>query len=199
VAVSGQTLTGSDIVINAFTDHEITRNLKNASVVFGSSACLKVINLSGDDEGVDRTRSMKLAESDKKGWGDLEPDSYPRRFDPSSELAGPVVVAAVAERGGLVSQDVAYKPTRICVIGDVDFVMNRALSGRTNANRDLFMNAVGWLAGVTMGSSSSIGGDATLATGFTRSEWILSMAWSVCFVPLGVLILFGIFSIRKRR
>ena len=199
VAVSSRTLSGSDIVISSFSDHEITRNLNNASVVFGMAACLNVINLSGRDDSVDLTRSMKLAESDKNGWGDLHPDFWPRRFDPTSELAGPVVVAAVSERGGLVSSDIAYKPTRICVIGDLNFVMNRALSGRANANRDLFMNAVGWLAGISMGSSSSIGGDATLTTGFTRSDWVLSMAWSVLFIPLGVFILFGVVSIRKRR
>jgi len=199
VAVSGQTLTGSDIVISSFSDHEITRNLNNASVVFGAPACLKVINLTGKDESVDLTRSMLLAQSDVSGWGESHPESYPRRFDSTSELAGPVIVAAVAERGGLVSSDVAYKPTRICVIGDVNFVMNRALSGRANANRDLFMNAVGWLAGVRMGSSSSIGGDASLATGFMRADWILSMVWSVLLVPAGVFLIFGLISIRKRR
>jgi hypothetical protein len=199
IAISGQTLTGSDIVISSFSEHEITRNLNNASIVFGMPTCLKVLNLSGKDDSVDLTRSMLLAKSDKDGWGDLHPESFPRRFDSTSELAGPVVVAAVAERGGLVSSDVAYKPTRICVIGDVDFVMNRALSGRANANRDFFMNAVGWLAGVSMGSSSSIGGDASLATGFMRKDWIYAMAWSVLFVPLGFFIIFGCISIRKKR
>jgi len=198
-AVSAQTLTGRDIVISAFSEHEITRNLNNASVVLGMPACLKVINLSGSDQSVDLTRSMPLAQSDARGWGELHPEAHPLRYDPSSDLAGPVVVAAAAERGGLVSSDVAYKPTRICVIGDVDFVMNRALSGRANANRDLFMNAAGWLAGVSMGSSSSIGGDATLTTGFTRAEWMLSVVWSVLIVPLGVLVLFGVVSIRKKR
>ncbi|MDD2597774.1 MAG: Gldg family protein [Kiritimatiellae bacterium] len=196
-AVSSQTLTGRDIVISSFSDHEITRKLNNASVVLGLTTCLMVDDLIGRDESVDLTRSLKLAESDANAWGELHPDSYPRRYDPLTELAGPVVVAAAAERGGLVSRDVAYKPTRICVIGDVDFVMNRALSGRANANRDFFMNAMGWLAGVSMGSSSSVGGDAMLTTGFTRSEWIFSMVCSVLLVPLGVLVLFGIVCVRK--
>jgi len=197
-AVSDRTLTGADIVISDFSDHPVARNLKNSSVVFGLSACLKVIDLSGEDDSVDIIRSMKLAESDDKAWGESYPSIFPRRYDPSLDLPGPVTVAAVAERGGLVSRDVAYKPTRICVFGDVDFVMNRALSGRANANRDLFMNAVGWLAGVSMGTSSSVGGDATLATGFDRSDWFTSMAWSVFIIPVAVLILFRIVSIRRR-
>ena len=198
-AVSGRTLTGNDIVISDLSDHPITRNLKNSSVVFGLTACLKVIDLSGEDDSVDLTRSMKLAESDDSTWGEIHPEIFPHRYDPSSDLAGPVTVAAVAERGGLVSRDVAYKPTRLCVFGDVDFVMNRALSGRANANRDLFMNTVGWLAGVSMGSSSSVGGDATLATGFDRSDWVLAMAWSVLIIPMAVLALFRIVSIRRGR
>lgn len=197
-AVSERTLSGNDIVISNFSDHAITRNLDNASVVFGLTTCLNVIDLSGEDKSVDLTRSMKLAESDETGWGELHPEKYPRRFDPSTDLPGPVTVAAVAERGGLVSRDVAYKPTRICVFGDVDFVMNRVLASRANANRDLFMNAVGWLAGVSVGSSSSMGGDATLATGFDRSDWVSSMAWSVLFIPLGVLMLFWLAAFRRR-
>jgi ABC-type uncharacterized transport system involved in gliding motility auxiliary subunit len=199
MAVSDRTLTGNDIVISDLSDHPITRNLKNSSVVFGLTACLKVIDLSGEDESVDLTRSMKLAVSDDNAWGESHPEIFPHRYDPSSDLAGPVTVVAVSERGGLVSRDVGYKPTRVCVFGDVDFVMNRALSGRANANRDLFMNAVGWLAGVSMGSSSSVGGDATLATGFDRSDWFLSMVWSVLIIPVIVLVLFRIVSIRRGR
>ncbi len=199
MAVSDRTLTGNDIVISDLSDHPITRNLKNSSVVFGLTACLKVIDLSGEDESVDLTRSMKLAESDDNAWGETHPEIFPHRYDPSSDLAGPVTVVAVSERGGLVSRDVGYKPTRVCVFGDIDFVMNRALSGRANANRDLFMNAVGWLAGVSMGSSSSVGGDATLATGFDRSDWFLSMVWSVLIIPVIVLVLFRIVSIRRGR
>ena len=198
-AVSERTLTGNDIVISGFANHPVTGNLKNSSVVFGMATCLKVLDLSGEDESVDLTRSVKLAESDEKAWGEVYPDVFPRRFDPSVDLPGPVVVAAVAERGGEVSRDVAYKPTRICVFGDVDFVMNRALSGRANANRDLFMNAAGWLAGVSVGSSSSVGGDATLATGFDRQAWIASMTWSVLFVPLGVLLIFRLLALRRER
>lgn len=195
--VSGRTLTGNDIVISGFSDHPITRNLVNSSVVFGLTTCLKVLDLSGEDQSVDLPRSMKLLESDAEAWGESHPEIRPRRYDPVTDLAGPVTVAGVAERGGRLSQDVGYKPTRLCVFGDVDFVMNRALSGRANANRDLFMNAVGWLAGVRMGSSSSVGGDATLTTGFDRSDWILSMVWAVLIIPMAVLALFWIVSARR--
>ncbi|MFO7937185.1 MAG: Gldg family protein [Kiritimatiellia bacterium] len=198
-AVSPRTLTGNDIVISDFSDHPVTRDLENSSVVFGFATCLRVLDLSGADESVDIARSMKLAESDESAWGERHPEVFPRRYNPATDIAGPVTVAAVSERGGLVSRDVGYKPTRICVFGDVDFVMNRVLSGRANANRDFFMNAVGWLAGVSMGSSSSVGGDATLATGFDRSDWVLSMMWSVFIIPVSVLLLFRIISFRKGR
>ncbi len=199
VAVSDRTLTGNDMIVSAFSDHPVTRNLKNSSVVFGLAACLKVTDMSGAESSVDLTRSKKLVQSDKRAWGELHPEIFPRRFDPSVDLAGPVTVAAVAERGGAVSRDVAYKPTRICVFGDVDFVMNRALASRSHANRDLFLNAVGWLAGISEGGSSSIGGDATLTTGFDRDAWIVAMVWSVLAVPLAALVLFRLLTLGRGR
>jgi hypothetical protein len=98
-----------------------------------------------------------------------------------------------------VSKDVAYKPTRICVIGETDFVMNGALATRANANRDFFLNAVSWLAGIDTGSATSLGGDATLVTGFSRHEWAVFALWSAVGVPAAFLMVFMLVSLRMRR
>jgi len=109
------------------------------------------------------------------------------------------VVAAVSERGGNVAKDVAFKPTRLCVIGETDFVMNGTLSARANANRDLFMNAVSWLAGIDVGTAPSLGGDATLVTGFARRQWLAFMFWAAVAVPTCVFLVFIVMSLRMRR
>jgi hypothetical protein len=98
-----------------------------------------------------------------------------------------------------VAKDVAFKPTRVCVIGETDFVMNGTLATRANANRDLFMNAVSWLAGVDTGTAPSLGGDATLVTGFARHQWVVFMIWSAVAVPGCVFLLFSLVSLRMRR
>ncbi len=197
VAVSDRTLTGNDIVISDFAEHPITRNLRGSSIVMGLATCLNVRKTSEAEDSLDLKHSMMIAQSDEQGWGEIYPEIFPRRYDPSLDLPGPVCVAAVAERGVAVSRDVAYKPTRLCVFGDVDFVMNRALTGRANANRDLFINAIGWLAGVDVGSASSVGGDATLATGFDRQRWIAAMFWSALAVPVFTLLVFRLFAVAQ--
>jgi hypothetical protein len=199
IAASPKTLSGQEVVVSSFADHVITRNLNNASVVFGYAACLEAVTNASAGGGADRPKVTLVASTGGDGWGELYPNVFPRHFDAQNELRGPVTVVAVSERGGTVSKDVAYKPTRVCVIGETDFVMNGALATRANANRDLFMNAVSWLAGIDTGTATSLGGDATLVTGFSRKQWMLFMFWATAGVPAAFLIVFALFSLRLRR
>ena len=198
IAASAKTLSGQEVVITSFADHVVTRNLNNASVVFGYATCLEAVT-NPVVAGADRPKVTLLAQTDAEGWGESQPDVFPRHFSQQSDLRGPVVVAAVSERGGNVAKDVAFKPTRVCVIGETDFVMNGTLATRANANRDLFMNAVSWLAGVDTGTAPSLGGDATLVTGFARHQWVVFMIWSAVSVPGCVFLLFSLVSLRMRR
>ncbi|MDR2848925.1 MAG: GldG family protein [Verrucomicrobiota bacterium] len=197
-AVSPQTLSGQEVVITSFADHVVTRDLKNASLVFGYALCVGAVAAPTTAAGADLPKVTLLAQTDASGWGETDPDLFPRRFDAQSELPGPVAVAAVSERGGTVAKDVAFRPTRVCVIGETDFVMNGTLASRANANRDFFMNAVSWLAGVELGSAPSLGGDATLVTGFARRDWILFMLGAAVGVPLCVFAVFCLASLRRR-
>ena len=177
----------------------ITRNLSNVSVVFGYAVCLEAVSDASMEGGADRPKVTLIASTDRDGWGELHPEVFPRHFDVQSELRGPVAVAAVSERGGTVSKDVAFKPTRVCVFGETDFVMNGTLATRANANRDLFMNALSWLAGVDTGTATSLGGDATLVTGFSRRQWVVFMLWSAAVVPAAFLLVFMLLSLSKRQ
>ncbi len=199
VAVSPRTLSGLETVVSRFAEHVVTRDLRNASVVFGQAACLEVADLTERPGEAHRPEVTLLASTDEDGWGEAEPSALPRHFDPLREPKGPVAVAAVAERGGRVSKEVAYRPGRVCVVGEADFVMNGTLAVRASANRDFLMNALGWLAGIDAGSSPSVGGDATLVTGFTRREWLLFMAGAAGVVPGVFLALFLLFAWRTRR
>ena len=198
IAVSPKTLSGQEVVISSFADHVVTRTLNNASVVFGYATCLEAVTDPTVAVGADRPKVTLLASTDAAGWGESHPDVFPRHFDAQRELRGPVAVAAVSERGGNMAKDVAFKPTRVCVIGETDFVMNGMLATRANANRDFFMNAVSWLAGVDTGTAPSLGGDATLVTGFARRQWLVFMVWSALAVPGFVFLLFSLVSLRLR-
>lgn len=197
IAASTRTLTGHEVVASDFAEHVITRNLKNASVVFGYAAC--ILPVEDPAAGADRTKVTMLVQTDAQGWGEATPDVFPRVFDPHTDLRGPVTVAAVSERGGNVASDVHFRPTRICVVGEADFVMNGTLATRANANRDLFMNALYWLAGIDAGMASSLGGDATLVTGFERRQWVQFMILSAAALPGFVFFVFCLAALRRRR
>ena len=190
VAVSPRTLTGQDVLVNSFARHPTTLDLGNASVVFGSPVCLETISGPLVEEG-DRPQVTALARTDELGWGELDPDIMPRQFNPQrGELKGPVTIVALSERGAFVAKDVAYTVTRICVIGETDFVMNGTLSHRANANRDFFINILSWLSGIDAVTASSLGGDAMLVTGFNRNDWYLLMGGASVAIPL-ILLLVG--------
>jgi len=190
IAVSQRTLSGKDVLVTRFAEHRCTRNLNNASVVFGQAACLESLVESRREDGMDRPHVTLLAKTDETGWGELSPDVFPRQFDPRRELKGPVAVVAVSERGSRVAKDVAYRPGRLGVFGEASCVMNGVLSSHANANRDLFMNVLSWLVGVDAETASSLGGDAALVTEFSDWEWKLLMIWAVVFIPSLFLLLF---------
>lgn len=183
-AVSPRTLSGSDVVINTFPDHAVTRHLRNASLVFSHAVCLDLPATSNRADAVETPAAVPLALTDKAGWGELHPDIFPLQFDPHNELRGPVVLAAASEQGASVSRDLAYHSGRVVAVGEAGFVSNSALASRANANRDFFMNALNWLASVETGTAASVGGDAILVTGFSRFEWGLLLVWSTIVLPL---------------
>ena len=192
VAVSPQTQTGDEVYSTSYGTHVITRNLENSPVVFGRSACLEA--LANVTVGADCPKVTPLVSSDEKGWGESTPAVLPRRYNPDSDLKGPVQMAVASEWGANASTDIAFKPTRICVFGEVGFVMNGTLATRANANRDLFLNALSWLAGVDTGSSSSLGGDATLFVGLPRQKWMGLAVVSTVALPGIFFLLFCLFG-----
>jgi len=198
IATSPHTLTGQDVLINTFANHPTTLELRNASVVFGGPACLELVSNPSPKEG-DRPQTVALALTDEQGWGESEPELLPRQFNPQrGELKGPVTVVALSERGAFVAKDVAYTATRICVIGEADFVMNGTLGYRANANRDFLLNMLSWLSGIDAVTASSLGGDAVLVTGFERRDWYVLMGWAVAGIPL-LFLCFGLLLFKLLR
>jgi hypothetical protein len=195
--ISTRTLSGGDRVITAYGDHPITRRFGNTATVFLEPWCIGTASF-GDVQGADRIRVTALAQTADDGWGEAGTEAPPR-FEPATDIAGPVVVAAAAERGGGASADLGFKPTKVVAVGEASFVSNGMLGMRLNANRDLALNMLNWLTGIDAAAQPSLGGDAALACGLDRAGWMRVIFWVVGILPGAVLLVGGVVAIRRRR
>ena len=205
IAVSSRTLTGSDVLVNTFADHAVTRPLAGCTVLFEGAAVLEACGMAVATNltdvamaaTADRVEFTALASSDKDSWGESEPSVRPWTFDALTEPCGPLVLAAALERGGGVSRDIAFRPTRIVVIGDASFVVNGALVRRGNANRDFFLNATAWLAGLDALTAARTPGNVVV-TDMARGDWLRVGMFS-SLVPAGCVWLFGLALLLRGR
>lgn len=197
-AMSRETLSGHDTVILRYGDHPITRSLTNSATVFLGSRCI-LPAAAADASGADRAKFTALALTGSDGWGARATDAMPRLFDPHEDLAGPVAVAAAAERGGEAGPDIALQPARLVVVGEREFIANGTLATRSSANRDLFINALNWLTGIESGTGVSGGGDAALWTGLDRRGWMSFTLLAAGAIPAAVLLIGLLVGWRRRR
>jgi len=106
--------------------------------------------------GVNGRYSQTFVETSPKSWAETDMKSMLAGADPTfdekkGDKRGPISIAAAASApvtstpGAEKPGEEAAKPeTRVVVFGDSDFASNVALG--ISGNRDLFMNAVSWLA-----------------------------------------------------
>ena len=135
------TFTGREVLVRDYGAHPIVRDLKEVVSVFHLPRSVGVMEGKAHVEG-DRPKLSPLAFSSAIGWSESNPSSSPITFDPQSDQPGPISLAMAVEQGTVAGLDVEIRPTRLVVIGDSDFVSNRALTG---GNTDLFLNALNWL------------------------------------------------------
>ncbi|MGN0846849.1 MAG: DUF4350 domain-containing protein [Kiritimatiellia bacterium] len=165
--VSPRTLSGSDVVVRDFSDHPVTRPLMGGTAVFADAVALVAVPSSQ----VEGTVYTELARTDERAWGESDLSVRPWTRDATFEPGGPLALAVALERGGDVAKDVALHPMRLVVLGDAAFVSNGALALRGNANREIFLNSLAWLAGLDALTASRAPGNA-VATGMDREGWI---------------------------
>ncbi len=143
--VVGATLTGRELMVSEYGDHEITRYLNNTRTVMNVP---RSIRLAAPDEydgaaAADRPLLTILASCSSRGWAEMTPDQNPPVFDPGIDHPGPVPVAVAVEMGALHGVDVELKSTRMVVLGDSSMVSNGALLA--GYNTELFISALNWL------------------------------------------------------
>ena len=168
-----RTTDGADIVVSDFGDHAVSGPLTGSVVVFAPDAVrLKAAPPASAPEGGFSFTALCGAET----------SAY--------ALAG--------ERGTALKSDLAIHPARLVVIGDSSFLGNAALASRANANRDFFLNAVAWLAGLDVSGSPGMGGNVISAR-MDRRLRIRFVLLSVVGVPVALGLFVLVIRIWKRR
>lgn len=164
---------GGGIVVSEFGDHPVSRALEDVAVAFalGTAAFSFPHEQETGKTGYEFTR---LCASD----------------------AG--ALAFAAEKGAGLGDDLAIRPARLAVIGDASFFVNGAFESRANANRDFFLNAVAWLAGMDVSGSSGTSGDV-LSARMHRDDWMDFALSAACLPPVAVMALGLLFMRRKRK
>ena len=166
-AVPVRTSSGDDTVLSPSRDHPVTAPLSGGSVVLDMPLLVRPSNASAEgDSAADRIV-----------------------FTPLLSVRTNEVVAAALQRG-VTAKDIALRPTRIVVVGNDSFVMNGALGEKGAANRDFFLNAVSWLAGVDSASAASAS-PMQLHLGMARESYVSFVGVSAVGYPFLLFLLFA--------
>lgn len=124
-------------IVQNLEDHPITKELK-AAVAFPSAR--SVTALSGAVEGV---TAKPVVKASAQSWGETKYQAGATAVLETEDVPGPVgLMAAATKKPRSLTNETAQ--ARLLVAGDHEFANNRFLG--VLGNRDLFLNAVNWLA-----------------------------------------------------
>ncbi len=184
-AIGADTLGGYNLLSDKFGDHPIARYLDRSAVYFVDP---QIIDPAPSADAAPKATVVVAAP--EKAWGESNPDILPRHYDKDVDRQGELPLALAVEGPG--NAALGLPPFRAFVIGDSNFAANSLLEGGSTANRDLLLNAIGWLTehgGPTAPSTAYEGTALRLAISRKRQIrfWLRSIvAWPFLTILLGV-------------
>ena len=124
-----------------YAPHPVTAKLRDTNTEFPYARSIRRTT-TPEGSPADRPRVTELVKTAPSYWGETDPSSENSTFDPATDIAGPLSLAAAVESGQPRGVDVDIGVTRMIVIGTSSFTDNSSLTG---GNLDFFMNALNWL------------------------------------------------------
>ena len=119
----------------------VTRRLQGAEAMLPGATCSLVLDQSGRDTTVE-----PLISAEEPFWGEtayVTDESQGVAFDAGgNDTPAPLVVAALAERGGVADEKVDVSSARLVVVGNSEFAADGII---TEPNLDFVLNALNWL------------------------------------------------------
>ena len=120
--------------------NRITRRLAGAQATLPGATCS--LSLDKVPEG---TLAEILITAEEPFWGEtvyVTDESKGVVFDAGADTAAPVIVAAMAERGGVADEKVDVSSSRLVVAGNAEFAADGMI---TEPNLDFFLSSLNWL------------------------------------------------------
>ncbi len=113
--------------------HPITKDLGRAMTVFPTARSVKPADASKTDISL-----TELLKTSGASWAETDLKNPQAEFNEGKDTKGPISLGVAA------SKKVGNKEARLVVIGDSDFASNQYVNQQ--ANGDLFLNTINWLA-----------------------------------------------------
>ena len=120
--------------------NRVTRRLHGAEAMLPAATCS--LDLDERKEGVS-VEPMMTAET--PFWGETEyvtDEEKGVRFEEEKDTAAPLVLAAMAERGGVADQKLDLSAARLVVVGNSEFVVDGSI---TEPNLDFVLSSLNWM------------------------------------------------------
>jgi ABC-type uncharacterized transport system involved in gliding motility auxiliary subunit len=183
-----------------YGDHEITRELGDATLFHVARSVLPSDGAKGALSPIVRTSEQSWAERDMDRLltkGEAEYNEGPDVKGPVSlAVAGTLELGAPPQPPAEGEAPPAPKTARIVVVGDSDFASNQLI--REFRNRDLFVNTVNWLLG-DVEAISVRPGQPRASRLQLSTEQFLEIRYLALFVMPELIALIGVFAWWRRR
>jgi ABC-type uncharacterized transport system involved in gliding motility auxiliary subunit len=189
-------------VINSYTYNPITKDFKVATFMSFAQS------VQTDENAGENIFPRIIANTGDASWAEKDLEGLmsgkSMKYDEGVDFKGPVPVMAysrvvMAEQGGQSEEDPAgdaQKETYVIAVGDSDFITNSMYM--TQGNRDLFLNTVNFLANrgdfITVRPKQQESVFLTLTAQQGRVAFFVSMI----LVPIFVIVLGILFTIRRK-
>lgn len=140
-------VSAGNLFVTTYTEHPIVKRMKTLMTLFPLARPMRPT--SPPREGYDVN---PLALTSPQGWGETTTGNENFAFDAAADVAGPVAIAAAAERAPATEAAEAADGSpeapqrgggRVVAIGDSDFLVNAQLANV--GNRDFLQGCVQWL------------------------------------------------------
>lgn len=170
---------------NTYGFHEITRDFKQRTI-FPLTRSVK-----SDAAGKSGITAVELVKTSPSSWAETDLEGVFQRgeasLDANADLKGPVPVAVAVDANLKQMGRDKDGNARLVVFGSIEFASNRELDG-TFYNRDLLMNAVGWLVGESDLVSIRPRGLRASRIQFTPEQSLMTFYITVLLIPQLLLI-----------